>query len=201
MCRIKGVELQRKLNITLLGALVIACVLLMAGLIAPEYFERIKVIASVLTPLVILLFGLEVNQALEKNKTQLLKDKDWTSQWADRFYAQAVAYNDVMEEILVLLISYSQEGVTKIPQWEKRQEEISRKYNEKVPQVSKIRMSLEMMCQFCPASEADVLSASRLATDKVRAVIEKQEGSIEDIRESLRAFNKIAMKAHREILS
>jgi hypothetical protein len=172
----------------------------MAGLITPQYFERIKVIASVLTPLVILLLGLEVNHALEKSKAQLLKDKDWTSQWADRFYAQVVFFNDTMEETLVLLSSMIEEVNIKKIGWEKRKKDLDVKYRENMPRSRKIIMSLEMMAQFCPNSEAEVLSASKLVLEQINILIEKQIGSFEEIRKSLHSFNKIAMKAHREIL-
>ena len=185
---------------TLLGTLIIACVLLVAGLISPEYFERIKVLASVLTPLVILLLGLEVNQALEKNKAQLAKDKDWTSQWAERFYTQALSFNGAIEDVVMTLAFVTQEHNQKLSGWEKRVEDLQVSIHETVRHIQRTEWSLITMCEFCPNSKDEVLSAAKLAYKQVSELLKNKQGDLEAIRETLRSFNMAAMKAHREIL-
>ncbi|MHB0926240.1 MAG: hypothetical protein ACYC1F_07040 [Gallionellaceae bacterium] len=184
----------------LLSALVVASVLLIVGLITPEYFERIKVVASVLTPLVILLLGLEVNHALEKSKAQLAKEKDWKGEWAKRFYAQAISFNGAIEDAVMALQFMMQENNQKLLGWEKRAEDLRVSLHEVVQRIQKTEWSLIMMCEFCPNSKDEVLSAAKLAFNQTSELLKNKQGNLEEIRKTLHSFNIAAMKAHSEIL-
>jgi hypothetical protein len=172
----------------------------MTGLITPEYFERIKVIASVLTPLVILLLGLEVNQALEKGKANLAKEKDWKNEWAKRFYTQAISFNDAIEDVVMVLSFMMHENNQKLPDWEKRAEDLRVSLHEVVQRIQKTEWSLITMCEFCPNSKGEVLSAAKLAFNQVSELLKNKQGDLEAIRKTLHSFNIAAMKAHSEIL-
>ncbi len=172
----------------------------MAGLITPGYFERIKVIASVLTPLVILLLGLEVNQAVEKYKAQLAREKDWKDEWAKRFYTQAVSYNGAIEDAVMAFYFMMQENNRKLPDWERRAEDLRISLHEIVQRIQKTEWSLITMCEFCPNSKGEVLSAAKLAFNQVSELLKNKQGDLEVIRKTLHSFNIAAMKAHSEIL-
>ena len=59
-----------------------------------ELMEYLKIGVSILTPLTIILFGIIINRRLEKNKIELLKEKEWQIIWANRFIETANELND-----------------------------------------------------------------------------------------------------------
>lgn len=166
----------------------------------PIYLEWIKIAASVLTPLALLVLGLKINRTLEQGKIQIAKDKEWKSEWARRFYAQAISYNDAVVDAVMALYSIQQESNEKITGWEKRLEDLQVNIHEIARRVQKTQWSLVTMCEFCPNTKRDVLSTAELTFKQLAELLEKKQGSLETIRNSLHLFNIATMKAHGEIL-
>ncbi|MBM4274273.1 MAG: hypothetical protein FJ134_07420 [Deltaproteobacteria bacterium] len=73
-----------------------------------EAIEILKLIASFLTPLIILIIGIIINRRLEKIKTTFVKEKDWQSWWASKFLDVAHEYNSAISECVTGLFRIKQ---------------------------------------------------------------------------------------------
>lgn len=49
-------------------------------------FEIVKLCISFLTPILVLVAGLLISRKLEKNKLEILKEKEWQVKWAELFF-------------------------------------------------------------------------------------------------------------------
>jgi len=64
-----------------------------------------KLIISLLTPLFVIVVGLIVSRKLEKNKLDVLKEKEWQVKWAELFLKQATDFNDNITSVIFSLFS------------------------------------------------------------------------------------------------
>ena len=62
--------------------------------------EILKLIASFLTPLIILILGIVINKKLESAKAALSKERDWQNWWAGKFLSVCHDYNDDISKIV-----------------------------------------------------------------------------------------------------
>jgi hypothetical protein len=65
--------------------------------------EILKLIISLLTPLIVLVLGLRLSKKLERNKIGVLKEKEWQVKWADLFFNQAIEFNTNISIIVCAL--------------------------------------------------------------------------------------------------
>ena len=66
--------------------------------------ERWNLIISLLTPLLVIVVGLIVSSKLEKNKLDILKEKEWQVKWAELFFKQATDFNDHITNVICSLL-------------------------------------------------------------------------------------------------
>ena len=67
--------------------------------------EILELIASFLTPVVILFLGPLINKNIERSKIALLQEKEWQVRWAETFLIRAIKFD---ENISVVVTSLSQ---------------------------------------------------------------------------------------------
>ena len=65
-----------------------------------ETIEILKLVASFLTPLVILTLGIVINRKLESTKAELSKEMDWQNWWAGKLLANCHDYNESITNIV-----------------------------------------------------------------------------------------------------
>ena len=84
--------------------------------------EILKLVASFLTPVFILVLGLRINKSIERNKMTLLKEKEWQVRWAETFLIGALRVNENIS-IIVTSLSQLQQNLQKENKQEAKQKE------------------------------------------------------------------------------
>lgn len=62
--------------------------------------EILKLISSLLIPIVLLVIGILINRKLERQKIDLTKEKEWHLKWAELFLDLALEYNKNVSVII-----------------------------------------------------------------------------------------------------
>src|SRR5688500_6786809 len=65
--------------------------------------EWIKLLASLLTPLVVLVLGFRISRKLEESKTRTSKEHEWESCWAASFLRVANDYNNTATKLIPMM--------------------------------------------------------------------------------------------------
>jgi hypothetical protein len=87
--------------------------------------EILKLVASFLTPLVIVIIGIIINKRLEKSKIALAKEEDWQSWWAGKFLNVAHEYNTAVSELITKVYQLEQINHQKNEGWEEEDKTIN----------------------------------------------------------------------------
>jgi hypothetical protein len=163
--------------------------------------QIIQGIAALATPLVVLVLGLSINRRLEQAKQSLSKEKEWQSQWADRFFARAIEFNDAAEDVILLLWEIGQisqrtgdDSISKM----KGKEELIWAATERL---TRAEWSLKIPLQLAPNFGPSVLAAASKVFQLIRQLLKNKQGEMDPIRTALVQFNTVAKNAHRELLA
>ena len=70
--------------------------------------EIIKLISSILTPVIILIFGIIISRKVEDIKNQSTKKKEWQTKWSENFFYIFKELNITVENILFSLFKLSE---------------------------------------------------------------------------------------------
>ena len=65
--------------------------------------ETWQVIASFLTPLIVLVFGFLINRTLERSKVAYLQEKEWQVRWAEMFLIRVIKFEESISVIATSL--------------------------------------------------------------------------------------------------
>ncbi len=157
--------------------------------------EYLKIGVSILTPLTIILFGIIINRKLEKNKMQLLKEKEWQIIWASRFIETANELNDNISHLIITLFDFQnvKEGT----------DEYIEKYNLYMKYQNNIKITewnIKNYTQFAEKNGQAVLGILKEILDGLGEIIKNRKGNIESIRQKQFDFNKAVRNAHAEII-
>jgi len=66
-----------------------------------ETLEVLKLIASFLIPVAVVVSGVFINKGIERIKTSLSKEKSWNEAWANKFLRIATDYSDTVLEFVL----------------------------------------------------------------------------------------------------
>jgi hypothetical protein len=79
--------------------------------------EVLKLLASIATPVIIAIFGLRINQTIQRQNTIAQRQSSWLTKWADDFLKTASGFNDSATDLMLLYVvkgweamDYSTEG-------------------------------------------------------------------------------------------
>ncbi len=164
-----------------------------------ELFEIIKLFASVLTPIIVLIFGIIINRRIETIRISLAKEKEWKTKWSDTFYQTFRELNALVEDTLCTLFDLSQ--LNKADLGASIEADEKTKYlKELFSKISRIEFSLRTQLGCAPQKSDEMLTAINKLFDLIRNVISKKQGNLDEIHLVLIELNKKAMIAHSEIL-
>lgn len=162
-------------------------------------FEIIKLFASVLTPIIVLIFGIIINRRIETIRISLAKEKEWKTKWSDTFYQTFRELNALVEDTLCTLFDLSQ--LNKADLGASIEADEKTKYlKELFSKISRIEFSLRTQLGCAPQKSDEMLTAINKLFDLIRNVISKKQGNLDEIHLVLIELNKKAMIAHSEIL-
>ncbi len=156
--------------------------------------EILKLCISLLTPILVLVAGLLISRKLEKNKLEVLKEKEWQVKWAELFFKLATDFNDCITNIITLLF---------LLQTEKNQQvsdEMIKKIKTSMNRTSEIDWNIRNYAQFSKNYQNEVVKTQQDLMDSIRQLIDEKKGDLEKVRKQQFKYNDAVRKAHSEIL-
>lgn len=161
--------------------------------------EVIKLIASILTPIVVLVFGLILNRRIETIRISLAKEKEWKTKWGDTFYQTFRDLNTLVEDILCTLFEISELSKKNKGDSAEAKEKIAYLQNLMV-KIVHIELSLRTQLGCAPKSANEVRNATTHLFELIKNAINSRKGNLDEMHSALIELNKRAMVAHSEII-
>ena len=166
----------------------------------------INTIASVLTPIIVLVIGTIINSNIEITESYLSKEKDWQNQWADKFLVVANNFNLSVSEIVVgfhNLASLTEEqkqnsSDTKLKT--KLSDEINH-LNKYFKLIQKQQWDISIYADFAPKHGEKVSSIAVSIFTLLKNLRSQLKGNLEEIRDAQISLNREIRKVHAEILN
>lgn len=162
--------------------------------------EVLKLIASFLTPIIILLLGLIISKGIERNKIALLQEKEWQVRWAETFLIRAIKFDEnvsvVVASIGELKQNMQNKNATEAKQNEK---EIIKTINQSIANIRYLDWDIQNFAQFADNHE-DMIKIQHELMDTIKEIFAKKQADLERIRKIQFEYNKEVRKAHNQIL-
>ena len=159
-------------------------------------FELLKLIASFLTPLTILLLGIFINRKLEKNKIELTKEKDWQISWAKLLFDNSNELNENISLLITLLSEFSKNFDN-----EDTEKQINSDFNKITKKIRILEWNIQNYAQFAVVNGDTVVRKQKLLLKQLQTIIENRQGDLEIVRKTQFEYNDALRKAHAEILN
>lgn len=163
-----------------------------------DTFEWIKLSASLLTPLAVLVLGLSINRRLEGAKARISKEREWESYWASAFLRVANDYSGCATRIvtsMALLARRVDEGDID------GANRIIADLNEVTSTLSGLEWELQQYSDFAHVNGPTVRARGKRLFDAVQSLVEEKSGDLEAIRRLQFEFTDAVRLVHSEILS
>lgn len=162
--------------------------------------DILKLIASFLTPLIILILGIAINRRLESAKATLSKEKDWQNWWASQFLSVCHDYSSNITDIVAGLYHLEQINEEKLSGWENELNEKISIMRQSLRNLQYLEWEIQNCSQFAQEHGTTVIETGKKLYALTGSLIDKKQGNIEDIRQSQFEFNSAVRAAHAEIL-
>jgi len=147
-----------------------------------------------LTPILALIAGLLISRKLEKNKLEVLKEKEWQVKWAELFFKQATDFNDSITNIITLLFLLQTEKDKQVF------DEMLKKIKASMNRSSEIDWNIRNYAQFSKNYQDEVVKTQQELMNSIRQLVDEKKGDLEKIRKQQFEYNDAVRKAHSEIL-
>ena len=156
----------------------------------------VKLIEPFLTPLTILLIGIFINKKLEKNKIELLKEKDWQISWAKLLFDTSKELNDNISLLIISLFELQNVSGDKY-----QEKKVIAEYEEYLKKIKILVWNIRNYTQFAIINGDTVVQKQEKLFEQLRTIIDNKQGDIEVVRKTQFEFNDAIRKAHAEILN
>jgi len=163
--------------------------------------QLIQITSSLATPLIVLVLGLLINRRLEQSKLSLSKEKEWQTKWADGFFSRAIAFNDAIEDYILLLWEVGEFSRKTNSESISKAKEKKRYLAAATEKLIRAEWLLKSHINFAPTHGSGVLKAAADAMTMVRRIRDSGTGDLNEVRTALFEFNVTAKNAHHEMLS
>lgn len=160
--------------------------------------EEWKVIASFLTPLIVLIFGFLINRTLEKSKVAYLQEKEWQVQWAETFLVRAIKFEENISVVATSLYQLMQNSQNRDKSG-LSEDELLKTIRQSVTNIQYLDWDIRNFAQFADDGEKVIHEGKRLM-DAIQNIFDKKQGDLEPIRRMQFEYNKAVRTAHSQIL-
>ena len=162
--------------------------------------EILKLIASFLTPVIILFLGLLINKNIERSKIALLQEKEWQVRWAETFLIRAIKFDENISVVVTSLSQLQQETQNQNKDDAKQNEkELLKTINQSIANIQYLDWDIQNFAQFAEDGK-DVISKQNHLIGGIKNIITEKKGDLEKIRQIQFEYNKAVRKAHNQIL-
>lgn len=156
--------------------------------------EILKLFIAFLTPILVLIVGLKISKKIEKNKLDVLKEKEWQVKWAEMFLKLAVDFNDNVTIATCSLFNIQTEkDYNKV-------NELRNTIKTSTDRISEIDWNIQNYAQFAKTNQKEVLEKQKELMNYIRELISKKKGDLEILRKLQFDYNNAVRNAHSEIL-
>ena len=157
--------------------------------------EILKLIASFLTPLIVLVLGLIINKTIERNKITLLKEKEWQVRWAETFLTRAIKFEEEISLVVASLhrLQSTEQG--------KDKDEILKTIKQSIGNIQYLDWDIKNFVQFAEKNSKDVMDKQHELMIIIADIIKNSQGDLEKVRKIQFDYNKAVRQAHNEILN
>ncbi|MCF6211588.1 MAG: hypothetical protein L3J88_08740 [Gammaproteobacteria bacterium] len=160
--------------------------------------EAWQVVASFLTPLIVLVFGFLINRTLEKSKVAYLQEKEWQVRWAETFLIRAIKFEENIS-VVVTSLSQLQQNAQNRSKSGSSEDELLKTINQSIANIQYLDWDIQNFAQFADDGEG-VIHRGKQLMDAIRNIFDKKQGDLESIRQMQFEYNKAVRTAHSQIL-
>lgn len=161
-------------------------------------FEILKLVASFLTPLIVLVLGLLINKNLEKSKVAYLQEKEWQVRWAETFLIRAIKFEENIS-VIVTSLSQLQQKSQKQDLNSTSNEELLSSIDQGIHNLQYLEWDIQNFAQFADDGE-DVIDKGKQLMCAISDILKQKKGNLESIRNIQFEYNKAVRRAHSQIL-
>jgi hypothetical protein len=156
--------------------------------------QIVRIIVSLFTPILILIFGLKFSKSQEKGKLEALKEKEWQVKWAELFLNQAIQFNDNVSDIVCL--------IKKIENFRQEIPEIEIQINKKLFKLAEIEWHIQNYIFPAENEKNHFLETQKKILNTISKIYSEKgrNGNFEDIRDLQIQYNKSMRETHKEIM-
>jgi hypothetical protein len=167
--------------------------------------DVLKLVVSVLTPLVIATVGFFINRSIQRQNDIAQRQLLWRTKWTDDFFKTATGFNDSATRFMLLYVSAGWEAMENLPEGKDPG-------NQKLPpdiyrplsvELNRGWLELTKFVAFAENNGRDLEKAATRVLSEAASWCKNGGGDIAITREFQQkqlVFNKIAKEAHSELL-
>lgn len=161
--------------------------------------ETVRIVSSILTPIIVLIFGIIISRKVEDIKNQSSKKRDWQIQWSESFLKTFQEFSFTIEEILYSLFRLSE--LNKADKHGSPEEtELVKYINKLTEDLQRREFGVRTQLCFAPQSQKDIELLINKLFQEIRTVFDAKKGNMDKIHNTVKELNKKAKLAHSEIL-
>ncbi|MCG8431781.1 MAG: hypothetical protein MJA29_11490 [Candidatus Omnitrophica bacterium] len=163
--------------------------------------EILKLIASFLTPLIVLVLGVLINKNIAKEKISLLQEKEWQVRWAETFLIRAIKFDENISVVINSLFRLQEEAQNQNKgDTEKNEKKLLKTINQSIANIGYLNWDIQNFTQFAKDGK-DVVCKQKELMEALKNIFAKKQGDVEKIRQIQFEYNKVVRKAHNQILN
>lgn len=157
-----------------------------------DFFEAIKILSSIVTPVVVLVVAYKFNRTLAKMKNSDDRISEWSTSWAEQLLEAGKEINSAATNVVV--------GLYAITNDDSNDEEYER-IRKSLQRLRWFGWNIKNFTQFVPHAGPDVEETMKDVTDELEGLLKKRKGDLEAVRACLFRFNSAIRDAHAELLN
>jgi len=157
--------------------------------------EIIKLFTTVVSPIIIAIFGIFILRKIESIKNQTSKQFEFSSKWANDFFTCCQQYMSTIEKHISLLFFLN--GLK-----EKNNElgtRIQKMITELNIEIPELQLRLKRLSVFSPVSKTELIRLSDEIQNKISEIINTRQGNLDKIIELINKFNIQSKIVHAEM--
>jgi len=162
----------------------------------PPWFEVLKFLAGLLTPIVVVVLGVLLLRRIEGVKATVAHQSEFHRRWADQFFECCQQFMNAIEKELAVLRFLSDSKEPNNETGTKLQNEISLL----LPVILELELRIRRSVVFAPTTGPAVSQAANECIALTHALFRMRKGNLDEVIVKMNEFNVAARTAHAEML-
>jgi hypothetical protein len=162
--------------------------------------EILKLMASILTPLVIAAAGFFINKSIQRQNDIAQSQLSWRTKWADDFFKTATDFNDSATRFILLYYSSELKVKNDFPGAVDEQKSL---HNEILPLAIALNrgcLEIAKFASFAPINGKSLEDAADSLYSEANSWMQNKGGKVQAFRQRQLTFNTTVRNVHAELL-